>query len=271
MMLRTLCCLAAAACAVPVAPPPSAAGPVRLLVDGNEVAFREPAVLSIDDANARFHVNLTAPTVFANDSGIMPVLHHGEQGLRSSSWGNDGKETWFVFPVNASDARTIAAALGVVARERPPWTGQLEAQLRAPGEVAAGAATVPLQFELTNTGPLPLWFLDGGRGRNQVGRDNRFQFVVDRDGTALPIIEVHDFGGIAMYRRLGPGESWTFDVDLAHWCRLAKPGVHRVRATYGADLMPPEYEPGQTLAPGLHSHLQRERTVAAELVLTVHE
>lgn len=173
--------------------------------------------------------------------------------------------------MNASDATRIAGALGVVARERAPWSGRLEARLRAAGDVAAGTDTVPLQFELTNAGGVPLWFHDGGRGRNQLGRDNRFHFAVERDGEALPIAEIFDFGGHGNYRRLGPGESWTFAVDLAHWCRLDRPGAYRVHATYDAELMPAEYEPGQPLPPGMYSHWRRERAVAAEFVLTVRE
>ncbi len=97
MMLRALCCLAAAACAAPVPPASPHARTVRLVVDGNEVGYRDPTVLSVDDANERFHVNLTVSRVFADNRVLVPVLHYRELRLPSSSWGSSGDETWFVF------------------------------------------------------------------------------------------------------------------------------------------------------------------------------
>ena len=153
------------------------------------------------------------------------------------------------------------------ARERETWRGELTGKLETLGELAAGAERLPLCFTLTNTGPVTVWFMDGGRGRNELGRDNRFTFVIERDGEPLSTRELYDFGGLASYRRLAPGESQALELDLAHWIRLEKAGKYSVRASYEAELMPAEFEPGKVLPMGWHAHLVRTRSVQAGLAL----
>jgi hypothetical protein len=165
--------------------------------------------------------------------------------------------------------RRRAAALGVRALEREPWRGELGAQLEAAGELAAGAEHLPLRFTLTNTGPVALWFMDGGRGRNQLGRDNRFTFAIEREGERLPTLELDDLGGLGSFRRLAPGESRALELDLAHWTRLDRAGHYTLRASYEAELLPAEFEPGKPLPPGWYAHLTRTRSVSAALTLVL--
>ncbi|MFY9343365.1 MAG: hypothetical protein WAT39_12790, partial [Planctomycetota bacterium] len=260
---------AVAACAGPPSSLPVASAGVRLVVDAVEVAFTEPRVLSIDDANERYQVTLTTALVADTGRGLAALLQGGGANLACSSAGRDGAATWLVFPATPAEARAIAAALGVPAQSRAPWPARCEALLSTVAEVTAGAASVPLRFELRNTGEVAVWFMDGGRGRNRLGRDNRFQFAVQCNGVPVAIERVEDFGGIGCYRRLGPGEAWTFTPDLAHWCRLDRAGRYVVRAAYEAELMPAEFEPAAALPLGVHAHLQRLRTVSAALTFDV--
>lgn len=251
--------LLCAACAEPevsVAPPTA---PVRLLIDGTEAAFHDPQVLSIDDANETWRIALGGKP--APEGGHEIALVLGELRLSAQSWGRSGDEGDFYFQATAGEARTFAAALGVPAREREPWPGELT------GRLEAGSEKLLLRLTLTNSGPVALWFHDGGRGRNELGRDNRFTFVVERDGERLPTRELMDFGGMGVERRLAPGESHTLELDLAHWIRLERPGRYEVCATYEADLMPTEYAPGSALPLGWYSHLLRTRNVPARLTL----
>jgi len=238
---------------------------VRLIVDQQELAFHDPQVLSIDDANETYRIALGGKALPEGGHAIELVL--GELRLPAQSWGRSGDEGDFYFQASAGEARAFAAALGVPAREREPWRGELWGKLEELGELAAGAEHLPLRFTLTNSGPVPLWFHDGGRGRNELGRDNRFTFEVERDGEKLATRELMDFGGMGVERRLEPGESYTLELDLAHWIRLERPGRYEVRASYEADLMPAEYGPGSALPLGWYSHLMRTRSVKAELTL----
>lgn len=245
--------------------PPAA---VHLLIDGDEVTVRDPQVLSVDDANERFQVS------FATDADLdhakTMVLMIGEDSLRPSGWGRNGDQGFqMTVPATAAQARAFAAALGVPARDRAPWQGRLTGKLEAAGTFAVGAERMPLRFELTNDGQAPVWLMDGGRGRNALGRDNRFTFEVERDGERLPARTVHDFGGLGVYRRILPGGTWTLEPDLAHWFTFDRPGKYTVRAIYEAEQMPFDYEPGKALPMGFHAHLQHTEPVPAELVLTV--
>src|SRR5690349_7929367 len=234
MLLVLLC-----ACAHVPEPPRDC---VRLLVDGAEAAFHDPQVLAIDDANEAYRIALGGKPVSEGGHAITLVL--GELRLTAQSWGRSGDEGDFYFQASATQARSFAAALGVPAREREPWPGELTGKLEAVGELAAGSEKMPLRFTLTNTGPVTLWFHDGGRGRNELGRDNRFSFEIEREGEKLATRELMDFGGIGVERRLAPGESRTLELALAHWIRLGRPGRHEGEASYEAELMPAEYEPG---------------------------
>jgi hypothetical protein len=250
----------------PAADPAPAPAPVHLLIDGVEAPFHDPQVLALDDANEHFHVVLA--TANHTEQGSFALVH-GDASLPASSWGRSGEESYVVVTTTAPQARALASALGVPARERPAWPGRLSGLLESAGPVAAGAEHVPMRFQITNTGPVAFSFVDGGRGRNELGRDNRFTFVVERNGERLPIRTVDDFGGLGVYRRLEPQGTWTLTLDLGHWCRFDRPGQYRVTATHDAELMPAEYQPGEALPMGWYSFLLRNRKVSAEAVLTV--
>ena len=262
-------------CAGPVAPttpvpalvrlPPI----VRLLIDGIETAFHDANVLAIDDANAQF--NVTLATKAQIESGIPHpiVLALADLRLLGTSHGSYGDGSSVVFRASAEQARAVAAGLGIPAQEREVWRGELTGRLEPVGEPGAGAEHLPMRFLLTNTGPVALWFFDGGRNRNELGRDNRFTFEIEREGESLPSRVVHDFGGKGPFRRLAPGQAWTLELDLAHWRVLERAGTYRLRAKYEAELMPADYEPGRDLPMGYYTHLTRTRTVEAELTLVV--
>jgi len=259
MMLRLLLLLGCTACARPQS--------ARLLIDGTETAFHSAQVLSIDDANQRYEITLAGKRRAASDDPSEIALVLGQLRLVTQSWGWGGDEGSFTFQATPAQARSFAAALKTVAREREPWRGELTGKLEAVGELSAGADHQPLLFTLTNTGPVTVWFMDGGRGRNEFGRDNRFTFVIERDGAQLATRELTDFGGIGVYRRLAPGESDVFELDLAHWIRLESAGKYSVLASYEAELMPADFEPRKALPVGWHAHLVRTRSVQAGLAL----
>jgi hypothetical protein len=256
-------------CACAGAPPAPQPACVRLCVDRAEVGFHDPQVLAVDDANERWQISLGGKPLPEPGSGHTIELVLGELRLAAQSWGRSGDEGDFTFAATPAEARALAAALGVPAREREAWRGELTGTLAAEGELAAGAEHLPLRFTLTNSGPVALWFLDGGRGRNELGRDNRFTFEVEREGEHLATRELVDFGGLGGYRRLAPGESHVLELDLAHWIRPQRAGCYDVRASYEAELLPAEFEPGKPLPPGWYSHLTHTRSVQAALTLVL--
>ncbi|HEU4418458.1 MAG TPA: hypothetical protein VFT55_05935 [Planctomycetota bacterium] len=268
-ILPLLLFLLPGSCAAPAAPIAPVSAPVRLLVDESETAFHDANVLAIDDANAQFNVMLATKSPIDTARAHTIVLVLADLRLAGSSFGSHDGGSSVVFRATSEQARAVASGLGIPAQEREAWRGVLTGQLEPVGEPTAGAEHLPMRFLLTNTGPVALWFLDGGRGRNELGRDNRFSFEIEREGERLPTRELHDFGGMGVFRRLAPGQSWTLELDLAHWRVLERTSTYRLRAKYEAELMPADYEPGQDLPMGYYSHLNRTRTVAAELTLVL--
>ena len=251
------------------APATSAPDAVRLLVDDKEIEFRDAHVLSVDDDDQRFHVTMTAPTRFEDQQHRAVVLRHGDVRIPVTSWGSNGDESWFLFDVAAPQGRSLAKGLGVEARPRPAWHCKLTGAVAFAAEPVVDDLQLPMRFTVTNEGPEAVWLQDGGRGRNPVGRDDRFRFEVLCNGEPVATSSVPNFGGMAVYRRLAPGESWTLQPDLRQWCNLAKPGHYVVRASYEADLMPAAYEPGKPVPLGSYAHWQRSRVVSAEVATDV--
>jgi len=251
--------------------PPPVPAEVRLMLGDRDTPFDEVRVLSVDDANQRFHVHLALHGTTELGPEV-PALVCGERRIPVNSHGRMSETYELLFQVERADARTIATALGTELVERTPWTARLTGTLEpadSTRELHAGAEHLLLRFTLTNSGPVAVWFLDGGRGRNELGRDNRFEFEVTRAGTALEPRQLFDFGGLGVYRRLEPGQSHALELDLAHWCRLELPGEYAISARYTADVMPAHYQPGEHLPMGGYAHLNHEVAVPAQTVVNV--
>lgn len=219
--------------------PPTPA--VHFLVEGTEVPIQHAYVFSLDNENRTFSV------MFEADAGEIPIgteraaLHLAEQVLPITSAGLSPGMSSYGLRVDADTARRLAAALSVPARSRThpghALSARFEARGETRGEITAGAESVPVRFVLQNTGDVPFQFLTGGRYRNESGRDNRFQFEIERDGETLPDIgSPYDFGGLGFCVTLQPGGEHTIEVDLAHWARFERTGTYRVRGTYEVDL-----------------------------------
>ena len=99
--------------------------------------------------------------------------------------------------------------------------------------IAPGAPAI-VTLVATNTGPTTVGFLIGGRQRGP--RDNRFTFSVTRDGVVLPIKDGFDFGGLAYYKSLAPGERAEVSADLRSWVALDRPGRYTVAAAHETEL-----------------------------------
>jgi len=260
-----------AACSSADRGPPTPQAPpaqVRLVVGERVTPFDEVRVLSVDDANQRFHVYLALRGTSELGPEV-PALVMGERRIPVTSHGRTGEVYELLFQVERADAVQLAAALATNLIERPPWTARLCATLEPIGELRAGAERLPLRFTLLNSGPVAVWFLDGGRQRNELGRDNRFEFEVTRDGAPLELRKLFDFGGIGVYRRLEPGQSHVLELDLAHWCRLERAGEYAIAGRYTADVMPAQYQPGEALPMGGYAHLNHEVAVPAQTTVTV--
>lgn len=186
--------------------------------------------------------------------------------VRAESWGSGfggsapGSATYHVDRALADE---LAKLWAVPRRDRTPLGAGLTGRFRAKASPFKVGDPMTIVLEVRNDGTAPVGFSVGGRQRGP--RDNRFDFVVEQNGTPLPSISAHDFGGIMGYRELRPGASTEHTADLASWAKLVTPGTYRVRCSYKAELVPGT-EPARWPD---HGHETWDRTLSGAIDIIV--
>lgn len=243
---------------------------MRFLVQGREVPVQHVQVFSMDNGNQTFFVSFEA------NAGEIPIgteqaaLHLADRILPITSAGFAPGMSQYGLSVDADTARLLARAFSVPARPRTHPGHELTARFETRGEISAGVDSVPLSFVLHNTGKVAFQFLAGGHSRNDSGRDNGFQFEIEYAGETLSDIgSPYDFGGLAFYVTLQPGEEHTIEVDLAHWAHFDHAGTYKVRGTYEIGLLHAEYD--VHAPPYRDAHLQWDEVAQASIELRVTE
>jgi hypothetical protein len=196
------------------------------------VAIRHAHVYSVSNDNSRFEVSLDTDFIDSDDIQY-PTLAIGDRRIATDGVAQDQNGTYVSINADRATAELVAAAFAIPLHERHPLDAGMRYAWRFPTTVAAGAPAI-VTLVATNTGPTTVGFLIGGRDRGP--RDNRFTFAVSRDGTALPIKDGPDFGGIEYYKALAPGESVAVHADLRAWVTLARPGRYTITATHETQL-----------------------------------
>ncbi len=252
--------LASAACAAVEAPPQHA----RLLVGGAEHPIDDARVVSRGNANESFRVTLLVRDGGAVRDRALALEVAGERHPIPGA-GFDGERTTLDFVVERAEAERVAAALGVPLRERSHPGHALTGRFEGPGELRVGSASIPLVLVIENDGE-PVTYLDGGRGRNALGRDERFSFCVTRDGEPVETVDVVDFGGLGVWRALEPGRPARLEVDFAKWVAPHERGTYRVEGAYAIEIGPAA---GAALPPHELEARQWDDVVRGELELVV--
>ena len=93
-------------------------------------------------------------------------------------------------------------------------------------------APVELEMRIQNVGKKTVRFMDGGQQRGP--RNNQFSFVakpaIPDTGDAL------NFGGIAAFRNLEPGETFSKKVDITRWFKFPKAQSYEITALFEMEL-----------------------------------
>ncbi len=219
-------------------PPVEDEAAVLLEVDGAPMPIAEAYVVSRQNDNQLFGLHLRLD-LEPDEAGPRQVeLTVGEQSYGAPGIGFDGELATCQFEATPSQAAALASALDVPLQSRAHPGHQLSAQFDLIDPTAVEPDSVTARFVLANTGDVAIEYFDGGRSRNEVGRDNRFTFTIERDGEAIEPRTIYDFGGLAGIRALGPGESQAIEVDLTHWCPFDRPGTYELRAEFELSVQP---------------------------------
>ena len=130
----------------------------------------------------------------------------------------------------------IAAAFKLPLHERSKLDDGLRYTWRIPPKATMDKTSpIPIVLRVDNAGKTTVGFMIGGRQRGP--RDNRFSFVIARNGKPLTPKDGPDFGGNGSYHALEPGKH--IDVtctDLRAWADLDVPGYYTIEARYEGEL-----------------------------------
>lgn len=156
---------------------------------------------------------------------------------QADSTGGDHRGSIATFTLDRTIASRAAAALGIPLLHRTQLDQGLRYRWTIPSTVSVTSTSpVPAVLHVENVGNTTVGFMIGGRQRGP--RDNRFSFVVSRNGAAVPIKVAHDFGGPGTYKALAPGD--RVDVtcaDVRAWFDLDQPGHYTIEAAYEGELV----------------------------------
>lgn len=222
--------------------------PSVVRVDGEAIPTTAAFVFATDNANERFYATIHTDVSVdhrtqAVEIELAPLPGESERTVISGS-GGSSDPTRLSLVLDRRGAERFAAAFGIPLQERAHPGHSLTGSFEVGGTPRPSSAEVPARFTITSSGLVPIAYLEGGRYRNASGRDNRFTFQIVLDGEPQPDVgSSHDFGGLAVYRTLEPGDSRAIEVDLAHWCSFPRPGRYEIRATYELELRAPDIDP----------------------------
>ena len=93
-------------------------------------------------------------------------------------------------------------------------------------------APVELEMRIKNVGKNTVRFLDGGQQRGP--RNNQFAFVSE---PAIPDTgDAMNFGGMAAFRNLEPGETFSKKVDITKWFKFDKASYYEITGLFEMEL-----------------------------------
>jgi hypothetical protein len=147
----------------------------------------------------------------------------------------------------AGAAQKVAERFKLEVPRRKHPGHRFEVRFSPEKETYAVGEPVTLKMELLNTGDVPFSFMNGGQQRGP--RDNQFRFLAQRShghGKAIPDTgDPNNFGGIAGYVTLRPGESFTKTIALDKWFNFTEPDSYRVTGIFEMALNAAEPERGR--------------------------
>jgi len=252
-------------CAAPdAADPPAALG----WIEDQPFPITQSYVYAEDNDNLDWAILLHSPRTWPADfnSDLRRAwVEIGGVRQRLNAVGGGAEGTDFYFRTGRGRAQSLARTLGVPAGARSDPGLLLQASaMPAPRPLHPGGP-LPLQFVLTNGGPASFAFTR--RARGVAERDQDFAVEISRDGQALPGIPAEvDLGGLRPRVLLAPGESATFELDLAAWVSIPQPGAYQARIRYRLRAEPAESE---RLPYYSQAHRLWDAEAVAECVLTI--
>jgi hypothetical protein len=201
---------------------------------GSPLAAKGQAVFSIANGNDRFVALVAMPAIPAQ----APYLVTPAGLVRAESYGSgfgDAGGGAANFRVDLARANEVAGLWHVPRQDRVQLGAGLVGHFRPKAQPFKLGGPMEIVLEVENTGTARVGFSVGGQ---QSFRDDRFAFVVERDGKALPVVDASEGGGFQKFKPLAARSKLELGADLAAWTRIDAQGHYRVRCSYKAELVP---------------------------------
>ncbi len=222
--------LLGAAALLPIARLARAKDAIKLV--SPDVPIRAKYIFSLANANDRFQLWIETDPF---PDGTNPTLVFGAKRWPITSFAQDQAKFIIMRELDRDLAHRMASAWSITAHERVRLDEGIRYSWLFPPKATTHADDpIPIKLIVENTGKRTVGFLIGGRQRGP--RDNRFSFTATRNGTPLQALRGDDFGGIAQYHPLAPGEKLDVGADLRLWFKIDQPGHYAVNATHTTEL-----------------------------------
>lgn len=199
----------------------------------NRATPRETVMLSHANDNQTFTFWVVLPLQHEHDYLYVKV---DNDWWSSGGTGRDSEGTKTTFQLDRAAARRIADAYGIPMHERTKLDDGLRYTFRFPPKASLDkTVAIPVVLRVENAGKTSVGFMVGGRQRGP--RDNRFGFVIARNGKPVTIKDAPDFGGVGTYQVIAPGKHHDVTCpDLRAWADLDLPGYYTIEARYEGEL-----------------------------------
>ncbi|MDH3585403.1 MAG: hypothetical protein OER86_14465 [Phycisphaerae bacterium] len=212
-----------------------------------ELKLRGSSLVSQDNANTRFHLNLTIPHDETLGSSTYVLVVDGT-AYRQTGSGSSGKETSSLsfYVSNNKNAKQVSIHFNtpVVYRRHPGHHLRVSFTPTRPHFQPGDDVTATLR--ITNVGKHPVAFMQGGR--NRAARDNQYTFTAYHAGKQIEDIgTTFHFGGIATRRVLKPGDTFENTISLSKWFEFHKAGMYQVHGSYFMEFSDPQRNSWRTI------------------------
>jgi hypothetical protein len=217
--------------------------------------FGTAALQSTANDNSRFVLQLKS----AGPLGNIPAGGHLlviVDGVILAAWGQSDRHPDGTLDLSCNvsgeeAARRVAERLKVKLNLRKDPGHRFEVRWTPDKKVFTIGEPVTLTMHLRNTGTMPFTFMAGGKQRGP--RDNQFRFLAHASyggGKAVPDTgDPLNFGGIASYQTLKPGETFTRSLAIDKWFHFTNPDFYRVTGIYELELYGGSAETGFSTSP----------------------
>jgi hypothetical protein len=195
------------------------------------IVLKKCHLYSTDNANQRYELTGSCDRASVVD-GKTYVVELQDRAYVIYGWGRSADECDFgvEIPASASAAAARAFDCTAVLRRHPGY--RLDAVFTPIQAAYAPGDPLVVHFVLTNVGDQPFTFCPDEH--RMPDRDESFDFALTA-GPAM-MVPLLDPGGcvdqIVIQKTLGPGESFTEDVDLGKWYTLNVPGSYFFNGMY---------------------------------------